>query len=331
MSIFVSHTSALEFWRAHSLEDVRASRAMPQPGDVPEKSVLADFDFAEYGIVSQPLHLMVSDAASRGQSKQVVCHTWIKARVAGSFVCVSDSLYVSSPEACFLQVARQLSGIELVAVGLEFCGTYALCGSAVRGFRERPPLTTVGLLRKYLSKAAGGYGVANAEKALRYIAEASASPMETMLVMLLCLPCALGGYGLELPVLNHRIKVPASGMGRRRSYCCDLFWPRAKLAVEYDSDMFHTDSKRIANDSQRRAELLRLGVSVVSITRRQVFDARAFDDAAHTVAKSLGKRLRSIRTDVLTRRYDLRKHLIEKMRSPGSSKGEWLRGDYVDW
>ncbi|MEG2369382.1 MAG: hypothetical protein RSB16_06130 [Raoultibacter sp.] len=331
MSIFISHASALEFWRVHSLEDVRTSRAMPQAGDVPEKSVLADFDLAEQGIVSQPLHLMVPDAASRGQSKQVICHTWNKARVAGSFVCVSDGLYVSSPEACFLQVARQLSIVDLVAVGLELCGAYALCESEVRGFRERSPLTTVGSLRKYLSKVAGGYGVVNAEKALKYIADASASPMETMLVMLLCLPCALGGYGLELPVLNHRIKVSASGMGRRRSYCCDLFWPRAKLAVEYDSDMFHTDSRRIANDSHRRVELLRLGISVVSITRRQVFDARAFDDAAHAVAKNLGKRLRSIRTDIMTRRYDLRKHMIEKIRAQGSSKGEWLRGDYVDW
>ncbi|MFR1640804.1 MAG: hypothetical protein ACLSVD_17725 [Eggerthellaceae bacterium] len=44
--------------------------------------------------------------------------------------------------------------------------------------------------------------------------------METMLAMMLCLPYGLGGYGLEKPLINHRVDVPSSSKG----------WPIARTA-----------------------------------------------------------------------------------------------------
>ena len=71
-------------------------------------------------------------------------------------------------------------------------------------------------------------------------------------------------------------------------FSCDLFWPDGGVAVEYDSDMFHTGSERIARDSERRNALSYLGISVVTVTRRQVMSAVGCDRIARLLEKHLG-------------------------------------------
>lgn len=261
-----------------------------------------------------------------------MCHTWSGSGEADSFVQVSKGLYVSSPEACFLQLARQLSLVELVEVGFEFCGTYGLSDEAPRGFETRKPLATKRSLERYLTKSSGQFGVKKALKALGYVVENSASPMETMLVLLLCLPTYLGGYGFEHPQLNYQIEVLDHRLsGRKDRWCvCDLYWPCAKLALEYDSDMFHTDSGRIARDSDRRSDLLGQRIALISVTRQQVFDARMFDRLTNTLAKCLNKRHISVRPDILSRRYELRQELIERIRSRARKAGNPIAAEYID-
>lgn len=72
--------------------------------------------------------------------------------------------------------------------------------------------------------------------------------METLLALLLYLPNNLGGYGLKKPKLNYRVDAPASLRELAdRSYClCDLCWPEANLAVEYDSRLHHSEPGRQA-------------------------------------------------------------------------------------
>ena len=144
-------------------------------------------------------------------------------------------------------------------------------------FCQRPPLVSIGRLRRYAELARGFYGRGRALRALKYVVPGSASPMETALVMLLCLPCSLGGYGLPLPVMNHHVgqNMPRDSIAGKEYYVCDLYWPDAGLDVEYDSDLCHTGPDRIADDSARRDALKELGVDVITVTWQQIRSLRS--------------------------------------------------------
>jgi len=75
-------------------------------------------------------------------------------------------------------------------------------------------------------------------------------------------------------------------------YACDLLWPDAKLALEYDGEQSHVGLDRIAHDSERRNDLHHLDITVLSITKRQLGSTESFDRAARQIAKRLGTRLR---------------------------------------
>ena len=88
-------------------------------------------------------------------------------------------------------------GIEkLIQLGFELCGTYDTTNGDVR---ECAPLTTVDRLDAFLASLGPMHGKKNASYALRYVANNSASPRETALAMLLCLPYRMGGYGIPMP------------------------------------------------------------------------------------------------------------------------------------
>lgn len=123
--------------------------------------------------------------------------------------------------------------------------------------------------------------------------------METALAMLLSMPKAKGGYGLPSPQLNAAVEVPKGDwrVAYGRQFRCDLLWPTASLCVEYDSDMFHTGSQKIARDARRRNALASLGFMVITATKSQVTSIPGLDQLAYQVAKGLGVRLRMERVN----------------------------------
>ena len=208
---------------------------------------------------------------------------------------------------------RWLSLVELVRYGCLLCSRYAYDGDK-RGFRKRTPLTDVRSLRRFVEKSRGCIGSNKALRALRFIADSSASPMETNLVMALCLSRMIGGYGLDLPELNACIEVRTKGLVQRERFECDLYWRKRHVAVEYDSGEHHSGNAAETRDSARRSALISQGVTVVSITPDQFFDARKFDESARAVAKLTGKRLPPNDASWMMKRYRLRKELLQDMR-----------------
>ena len=251
---------------------------------------------------------------------------------------MDSGLIVSSPELCFLQMASELPFVDLVSLGYELCGSYRLGrGSAesrdfrgdmplagasalsagetdkpTLGFRNDLPLTSAGRLSSYIAGAASLKGGKCALRASRFIADGAASPMETILTMLLVLPYKLGGYGFLKPMLNYCIKVPASVMELtgKSKYYCDLYWPDKKVDVEYDSDAYHTGSGRIAQDAIRRNALSSLGITVITVSREQDFDALKMRELAGVLSKLLGKRLRYSITEFTYRHAKLLEQLL---------------------
>lgn len=308
MSVFIGYRSAYEYWRTNdALPASVPSRAHPSCGVRAEgaRDGLEEFEV--------PLHVVVAQANDRVRTGDPVCHVWNAGFPAGSFVKLRDGAYISSPERSFMEMAAELSLVELIRYGYVLCSGYAY-DKGESGFRARAPLASVRSLQRFVEKSHGRTGSNKAVRAMRFIADASASPMETNLTMALCLPRMIGGYGLDIPELNLRIEVRTKGLVPRDHFKCDLYWRRQHVAVEYDSGEHHSGVEAETKDSARRSALLSQGVTVASITPDQFFDARKFDEAARAVAKLLGKRLPANEAAWMMRRYRLRHELLQDTR-----------------
>jgi hypothetical protein len=117
--------------------------------------------------------------------------------------------------------------------------------------------------------------------------------MESIAFMILTLPHALGGYGLDDAVFNHEIKLryeAGKRLGQKRCFT-DLYYKLAKLAVEYESFAFHNSPSEQGKDVMRSAILDRQGVEVMHLSTIQLYDKDACMDFAFNLASRLGKRI----------------------------------------
>jgi len=325
MKYYISHKSALECWRLFfvALLDARlgTSAWLGRPvGKPPQPDV---------SLLQKPLHILLSSQLDRRSRPQVQQHVCSADLPADCFVDLAEDATLCSPELVFLQMAGRLTLIELILLGFELCGAYSMPAQADaqpappdaaeggrpgrkgKGFNTRPPLTSVARLRAFLGKTSGMKGRKRAMRALRYIMDGSASPMETRLAMLLTLPHSLGGYGLPKAELNHRV-TPARrdrrGAGQAY-YVCDMFLPEHGTAREYDSDLIHAGSERIARDSVRRNALAMLGITVYTVGAEQIQGEAAMNRMAYILARAMGWRTQVVIKDHPQRKRRLRRQL----------------------
>lgn len=289
MAIFIGHKTALAYWRTHDRNWAQPiSQAAPQENNSPYYSQIDTGILWKFSTDEKPVSILVSCKANMRKSQNLSPRIWSGKHPSRSFYKIAQDLYISTPEATFLQLGKESSLIQLITIGYELCGSYGLSAQSDSGFLRREPRSNPQLIERYLEKCDGIHGVKAAKRASSYIAKGSASPMESLLSMLLCLPPSLGGFGLPRPELNFPIETNEGGIVMRR---CDLYWPDQRFALEYDSDTFHSDASKLHLDSSRRSTLEKAGVHVVSVTKNQVFDRGQLFNLATIVSKRLGKRL----------------------------------------
>lgn len=289
MAIFIGHKTALAYWRTHDRNWAQPiSQAAPQENNSPYYSQIDTGILWKFSIDEKPVSILVSCKANMRKSQNLSPRIWSGKHPSRSFYKIAQDLYISTPEATFLQLGKESSLIQLITIGYELCGSYGLSAQSDSGFLRREPRSNPQLIERYLEKCDGIHGVKAAKRASSYIAKGSASPMESLLSMLLCLPPSLGGFGLPRPELNFPIETNEGGIVMRR---CDLYWPDQRFALEYDSDTFHSDTSKLHLDSSRRSTLEKAGVHVVSVTKNQVFDRGQLFNLATIVSKRLEKRL----------------------------------------
>jgi len=313
----ISHRSALEFWRKASARAVltkKLPRVDARPIELPTEPLDAGtlHDENYYGL-TLPLEILVGSSNARKVNRNLICHTYKWRDNEENFVRVSPGLAVCSPELCFVQLANRLSLIELIEIGYELCGGYRLdkLQNPSRGFRDDFPLTSVADLSAFIDRATRHKGLVGAARATQFILDNSKSPRETTLAMLLTLPYRLGGYGFEKPRLNYRIDVSGEfGKKAGKQYFCDLFWPEARLAVEYDSDAYHALPERIAEDAIRKNDLTSVGITVYTMTNRQVTNSIQLQKLAKQLSRKLDKRLKLKKPEFDTRHNELRQLLL---------------------
>ncbi|MBQ9003822.1 MAG: hypothetical protein IJ087_18405, partial [Eggerthellaceae bacterium] len=243
-----------------------------------------------------------------------------------SFYRLDDNVYVASPELCLMQLASKLTEPQVVKLALEMCGTYALdpidpdnpfeirdLPDASSGMSKRPPLTSATRIKAYAKRLFSQNSRARSAHYLRYVVDGSASPRETALCMLLCMPPRFGGYGLALPELNHRVKLSLSDqlMVGAHHFDCDLYWAHPRVGVEYDSKQHHTAAEKQERDATRRNMLQYKGVQVIVATRTQVNKPGEFDKLAHQIGRAIGKRFRTPEQYHVEARSSLRKTLFD--------------------
>lgn len=289
MAIFIGHRTALAYWRTHDRNWAQPiSRAAPQENNSPYYAQMDTGILWKFGIDEKPVSILVSCKANMRKSQNLSPRIWSGKHPSRSFYKIAQDLYISTPEATFLQLGKELSLIQLITIGYELCGSYGLSAQSSSGFLRREPRSNPQLIERYLEKCEGIHGVKAAKRASNYLVKGSASPMESLLSMLLCLPPSLGGFGLPRPELNCPIETNEGSVAMRR---CDLCWPDQQFALEYDSDTFHSDESKLHLDSSRRSALEKAGIHVVSVTKNQVFSRGQLFNLATIASKRLGKRL----------------------------------------
>jgi hypothetical protein len=210
---------------------------------------------------------------------------------------------VASPELLFLQLANKLDIHRLILLGLQLC--------------SHPPgnpskaITSKQKLKTFLAKTTGHRGHRKALRAVKYLENGSASIMESIAYMILTLPHALGGYGLDGAVFNHEIILKdetGKRLGQKRCFM-DLYYIAAKLAVEYDSFTFHNSPQEQGKDAIRSVILGRQGIEVIHLNTFQLYDKDACRDFALYLASRLGRRIQ-IRTKNFDKMHTILRTLL---------------------
>ena len=239
------------------------------------------------------MEVLVGSPSKAGRSKEHICRVLKAPLVTGMFCKVGRNAYITSPELTFIQMATRLETIHLVLLGMELCGAYAPCPYSDRS-DGRPPVTSKERILSLCKRAQGIRGGTTAAKVLHWVLDNSNSPAETALVLYLCLPVRLGGYGFEFPDMN-----PVTPLGKRASQMlgqkdmrCDLHWVDRRTVVEYDSDQEHLTSRSASKDASRRNVLGYKDIEVITVRNPMITSPHAFNSVAKQLAHALGRRLR---------------------------------------
>ena len=239
--------------------------------------------------IALPLHVIVPSQAARSRCDKAVCHVSSAMFPRGSFVRIARNVLASSPELCFVQMASELSLPALIRLGFELCGTYGVATVGKADFRFERPFTTPARLARFLDKAANMPGTVKARKASSTSSQAPPPRWKRPW------PCCSASrsawrYALPQPRMNHAV----NPRGRSRlavddkCYYCDLIWPNANIALEYDGREHHGTVNKMADDATRRNNLLDRGVSVLTVTTRTVRNLIELDHFARTLSRQLG-------------------------------------------
>jgi len=270
MSKYISHFSAAAFW------------------NIPYSEVIFGYKIDK----TDQVEFTVSKYCERIQKKDQIIHLCEVPLPTGSVV-LKNGKRVASPELLFLQLADKLDIHPLILLGLQLC--------------SHPPgkpsdaITTKHKLKTFLGKVSGYHGHKKAIRAVKYIEDGSASIMESIVYMILTLPHALGGYGLEDAVFNYEIRLNGEAgkrLGQKRCFA-DLYYKQAKLAVEYDSFTYHNSPSDQGKDMMRAETLDRQGIKVMRLSTIQLYNRDACEDFACNLASHLGKRIQ-----IRTKRFD---------------------------
>ncbi len=155
---------------------------------------------------------------------------------------------------------------------------------------KRPPITTHERFELEIARMKYLGGLKRARRLAPFIVEGAGSPLETNMVMIICLPPELGGEGWRIPYLNRRIALsPSAQLLSGSSFCVgDQVWPDSKLVLEENGKEYHADRDGFAEHSGRRAALESMGYIVQEITYAQMSHYEQLEAILLSIATQFG-------------------------------------------
>jgi very-short-patch-repair endonuclease len=254
-------------------------------------------------------HITVPDHDARISINGKRAHSCALPLPAGAVV-YRNGKRVASPELLFLELANELSIHRLILLGLQMC-SYPV-GSPEKAITTKKDITA------FLENTSGHRGHRKALQAIKYVENGSASIMESLAYMILTLPSNLGGYGLQGAVFNHRFRLNDEEISQLSQNSCivDIYYRRAKVAVEYESYKHHSSPAEQGKDAIRSEILRKHGVEVKHLSTIQLYNKDACRDFARSLSCSIKKRIRiqSVRFEEM--HEQLRELLPNKDREP---------------
>lgn len=290
MSVFIADISAVEYWRhATGPFSKSRSRAGLARARVPSTKEAEQLVSAYSLGMGKPLHVLVADKSAWRHNDGVVCHVCSQPLPEGAFCLVEDGVYVSAPELLLLQRAKSLSIPQAAAAGDELCARYFLDDEDKSHTRGSAP-SSVSQMRTFADKAHNIEGGRIARRALQYMVDGANSPMEVRTEIRLCFPRYYGGYGLMPPTMNGLIELDEYARRLSGTQCCygDLYWPQARIDVEYDGRRDHEGEEKIMRNNGRDDAIQHMGILVKTVTWLQYKDLQQFECIAKDIAKELG-------------------------------------------
>lgn len=194
-------------------------------------------------------HVTVPDDSHRLRRAGVVTH-----RRAGAAVAVRHGVRVSVLVDLFVELAEELSLVELVVAGDWMVRRH---GVRIRDLRRA-------------AQRGSGHAGRLARRAATYVRAKVDSPMETRLRMLIVLA------GLPEPVVNASVRVVDGEQVRR----FDLSWPEVKVVVEYDGRHHVERIEQWEADLDRREEIDDDGWRILVVVASGIYT-----DPARTVGR----------------------------------------------
>lgn len=314
-TLFISHGSALHYWRTNPpwyvLEggerNIRSLRNCMRTLDEFRSANVPESEFGP-----APIDILVPASSPPRCPEGFMPHKQYRQLPRNSLYPLWDGVHVVSPELCFVQMCNSLSFVEALELGMELCGTYALRAKGEEdGVQRNHPLINAGMLPRRLESWEGLKGLQLARKASKYLVSGSASPMETKLYLLLCLPLQYGGYNLGRPELNPELDLTPAEMEIVRTTKAkpDLLWRQQKLIIEYDGRQ-HEEEQQSRHDALRETILEGRGYTVRRVKRHQLYNPLAFNSFAASIASFLGVRRRPVTLKQQSAREELRARLL---------------------
>lgn len=294
MGLYLGHESALRYWLTKRGDeclpdcspDTTLANATANKGEVISSPL--PFECSE----ERPLHLLVPSKRGRKSTPGVREHQLSSTLPRGSFRLLAGTVRVASPELTYLLMAQCRDIQDLAVIGCYLCGGFSISDEG-RGYTgPRDSLTTPEGIASFLDLVPGAYGLNKARRALKYVVQNTASPIETLLALTSSLPPVLGGRMMPQVAANQRILVPErlqSLMSADELYG-DLYYESVKGDIEYDSYDFHTGRYRLDHTSTRRNVIEAAGIKVVSATWGQIKTFELYQDFWWLVENNFGIR-----------------------------------------
>lgn len=243
---------------------------------------------------------------------KVTCHTIIPQQIPKNYLHLSNALYIPPVEEVLFQICQSTTFIQALKYAYELCGCYSLPAHDQhrQNLQKVSPFVLPSQVIEHVAQKPRTHGKRAVLEVMKFVLPFSASPMETVLVIILVLPRRLGGYGLPSPHLNFPINYRHTN-GAESRFFLDLFWPEFNLAIEYDSDEHHFVNLEAAyHDADRRLVLRKMGIETIVVTKGQMMQLPMLDNVAEAAMKKMGKRVRPATPELLERRRSLHEALL---------------------